>query len=280
MTEQDIAKLKAAGFSDADIKDYMATEPGAGGTAPASAPVENLPEIDVTKPSTILSQAQAQGIPTTNEGSVATDIAALGAAAAPYAVPAAATAAGIYGAAKIGGWGRDMLSTAREGMEAYRHGVNTANEIAQRNAALQEARIAERVARGGQAAGQAVQAGEQAGSRAFQQMGQQLAKPIAPTGAVPTGPVAPAAAPAAPAPVAQPAAQPSLIDRTTAMIRQLAANKVLNTVAKGGLGIAAALTPGNVGQNYPFPTSGPYKGMEINPRTGRPWTPQELAQYK
>ena len=40
------------------------------------------------------------------------------------------------------------------------------------------------------------------------------------------------------------------------------------------------LTPGNIGQNYPFPTKGPYAGMEINPRTGRPWTQQELAQYR
>ena len=42
------------------------------------------------------------------------------------------------------------------------------------------------------------------------------------------------------------------------------------------------LTPGNVGQNYGahFPISGPYAGMEINPNTGRPWTPQELQQYR
>jgi hypothetical protein len=39
--------------------------------------------------------------------------------------------------------------------------------------------------------------------------------------------------------------------------------------------------PGNMGQNYAaqFPQSGPMRGMEINPNTGRPWTPAELQQY-
>jgi len=36
---------------------------------------------------------------------------------------------------------------------------------------------------------------------------------------------------------------------------------------------------GNVGQNYPFPQDGPYKGMEINPATGRPWDKPDLAEY-
>jgi hypothetical protein len=48
----------------------------------------------------------------------------------------------------------------------------------------------------------------------------------------------------------------------------------------GGVGAAALLTPGNAGQNYNFPQTGPMRGSEINPRTGRGWTPQELASYK
>ena len=52
-------------------------------------------------------------------------------------------------------------------------------------------------------------------------------------------------------------------------------------VARGATGVAAAVTPGNVGQNYGahFPQAGPLRGMEINPQTGRPWTEFELARY-
>jgi hypothetical protein len=50
-------------------------------------------------------------------------------------------------------------------------------------------------------------------------------------------------------------------------------------IARAASGVGAALMPGNMGQNYPFPTSGPMRGQEINPTTGRPWTAQELQQY-
>lgn len=94
---------------------------------------------------------------------------------------------------------------------------------------------------------------------------------------------------------------PSIIQRGmdyASKMRQIAADKVVqganaaktfatetvvpnaSNIAKAGVGAAAMLTPGNIGQNYPFPTKGPYAGMEINPRTGRPWTQQELAQYR
>jgi len=89
-----------------------------------------------------------------------------------------------------------------------------------------------------------------------------------------TRPVAPA-----PAPAAQPA-QTGIMDKAAQVVRQIAANRAVQYAAKGGAGLAAAMTPGNVGQNYPFPQSGPLRGSEINPATGRPWTPQELAQYR
>jgi hypothetical protein len=63
-------------------------------------------------------------------------------------------------------------------------------------------------------------------------------------------------------------------------MRQIAAERVIQSAARAGVGATAALTPGNVGQNYPFPTSGPMRGMEINPQTGAPWTPQELQAYR
>ena len=71
-----------------------------------------------------------------------------------------------------------------------------------------------------------------------------------------------------------------LLAKTTDMVRQLAASKVLPGLAKAGVGITAAVMPGNVGQNYPFPQSGPLAGSEINPGTGRPWTKQELDTYR
>jgi hypothetical protein len=89
-------------------------------------------------------------------------------------------------------------------------------------------------------------------------------------------PVAPVAPPAAaPAP-----AQTGIMDKAAQMVRQLAANRVVQGAARIGGTAAAALTPGNIGQNYNFPQSGPLAGSEINPGTGRPWTQQELDAYR
>ena len=108
-----------------------------------------------------------------------------------------------------------------------------------------------------------------------------------------TGPVAPASAPA-PAPSTMPSgrayspqaqqymsqrtppAPASQITNAQNIVQRLALDRVL----KGGVGLAAALTPGNTGQKYNFPTSGRFAGQEINPMTGRPWTPQEIAQVQ
>jgi hypothetical protein len=104
-----------------------------------------------------------------------------------------------------------------------------------------------------------------------------------------SGPTAPPAVTPAPAPTAPPApaaAQPGILQRGmdyASKMREIAANKVMNNaglIKQAGVGAAALLTPGNVGQQYNFPTKGPYAGMEINPMTGRPWTPEELAQYR
>ncbi len=95
-------------------------------------------------------------------------------------------------------------------------------------------------------------------------------------GGLSSGPVQPTS------PTTPPPTQPSsMVQRGidyTNKIREIAMNKVLQNVAKGGTAAAAMLTPGNIGQNYPVPQQGPYRGMEINPMTNRPWTPQELAQ--
>jgi hypothetical protein len=122
----------------------------------------------------------------------------------------------------------------------------------------------------------------------------------APTAAPPAAPVAPVAPTASPIlgangqpmvrSVPTPANNPSIIEQGINYAKQMqkiAAEKVMQGAraagpyaARAGVGVTAALMPGNAGQNYgaSFPQSGPYKGMEINPNTGRPWTPQELAQ--
>lgn len=69
--------------------------------------------------------------------------------------------------------------------------------------------------------------------------------------------------------------QPSVIQRgmdIASKMREIAASKVI-------VGAGLMATPGNAGQNYPFPQAGPMRGQEINPATGRPWTPQELQAY-
>jgi len=102
--------------------------------------------------------------------------------------------------------------------------------------------------------------------------------PVVPSAPAPTGGPLPSGMTAGEAPF-RPPQQASILDKTTNMIRQLAANKVVQNMARGGAGVAAALTPGNIGQNYNFPQTGPLRGSEINPQTGRPWTQQELAAY-
>ena len=70
-------------------------------------------------------------------------------------------------------------------------------------------------------------------------------------------------------------------------MQKIAADKVMQGARAAapyartaGVGLTAALMPGNAGQRYNFPQKGPFAGMEINPNTGRPWTEQELAQYR
>jgi hypothetical protein len=65
-------------------------------------------------------------------------------------------------------------------------------------------------------------------------------------------------------------------------VRDTALQRVIRAaapMARAAGGAYAAFAPGNMGQNYPFPTSGPLQGQEINPATGRPWTPAELQEY-
>jgi hypothetical protein len=177
-------------------------------------------------------------------------------AAAPYA----AGALGLYGGSKL-------LGAAKTAADAYKTGVATAADTAQRNVALQEARMAERAARAGA-----------------------QVRPVVPTApamapGVPTapvsGPVAPAGVPSAPAaPVAR-AAEQGVMNRAKQVVQQLAMSKLAplaGNLLKGANVASLAGYSADLGPKTP--QAGRMRGMEINPLTGAPWTPEQIAQYE
>jgi hypothetical protein len=300
MTEQDIAKLRAAGFTDADIEDYKANEvqaPTASG-GPA-VPDTSLPEVDVNQPSETLRNAQAAGAPTTNPGSWTTDAAGVATLAAPYVIPTVATGAGLYGVAKVGGWGRNLVNTVGEGVKAMNTQTmasqHAAEGVADRALVNQGVMTAEE-ALARQQAREAAMNAQRGVKQVAQTTGQvaQNVRPAVPTGAPATGPVAP--------PMGAAANEASM----TNSVRQAAASRISNlmpkaTEALGSVGRAVSPALGAAGRFLsaanPYltaaqgltyskdlgpqvPTSGPLRGSEINPRTGKGWTAQELAAYK
>jgi hypothetical protein len=256
----DRAAAKAEGYTDDEINAYLQAQSAENKTTPVNS-IDDLPA-----PTTVIQEPNS---------SMASTAATAGLAAAPYIVPAAAGAAAAIGGSKLyGAW-------------------NASAKAAQ---ALADAKLAS----------------EQGIANRF---AQKMPSYNVPTGNVPTtaGPVAPQAMPSAPqvaqaAPqVAQAAEQPGIMQRGMQyanQMRQAAAQRVMQaapqmaeaassvgrTVAPA-LGMAGrALTAANPyitaaqGLTYSkslgpqVPMQGQYRGMEINPNTGRPWTPQELAQ--
>lgn len=250
MTDIEIQKLRESGISEATIQEFIAeskTKSDKGPVQPQPSVQSTLPEIDPNTPSETFIAAKQSGTPTMGVGPSATQTATeVGMAVAPYAGGAALGAAGLYGA-----------GLARQGFKA-----------------LREQALAK----------QASEAGIQ--RRFEERMAQQAggAKP-APTTTLldsrgrPIAPTAPTAAPVAPpsAVPQAPVAQPTMLQRGMDMaskIRNLAANRALSI----GGGAMFALQPSDLGPKVP--QSGPFRGMEINPQTGRPFTEQELAMYR
>lgn len=103
----------------------------------------------------------------------------------------------------------------------------------------------------------------------------------------PVAPTSPTAAPqiinpatgqpfaAAPAAAPAQAAPQTMLDKTTQMMKQIAANKVLQNTLRLGGAAAFAAQPSDLGPQVP--QKGQFRGMEINPMTRRPWTREELA---
>jgi len=85
----------------------------------------------------------------------------------------------------------------------------------------------------------------------------------------------------APQPAQAPVGGPAAAQGATFLERMASMASKYAPAARVATGVGAMVMPGNVGQNYgaQFPQTGPMRGMEINPATGRPWTPQELQQY-
>jgi hypothetical protein len=235
---------KAAGYTDAEIDAYEAEQKQKGAPAPEVSGTEPPPP-----PPPSATQNETSDV---NYGELATT---MGLAAAPYVLPAAGIGLGTAAALKVGGWGRDLASSARDVGQA----MKSQSAVAEKNIELQRERMGERVARNAPRA---------APTQILGPSGQPL-PPSTPT---------PVSGPVAPSPTAS---QPGIAER----VRQIAMQRIapvaqaVAPVARAATGVGAALMPGNAGQNYPFPQSGPMRGQEINPATGRPWTAQELQQY-
>jgi hypothetical protein len=272
MTNEEIQKLKDAGIDDATIQSIAAEDaakqvPSAMQTQGPVAP-EALPEVDVTKPSETLRNAQAAGVPTTNEGSYLADAAAIGAAAAPYVVPTVLTGAGLYGAAKVGGWGRNLVNTLGQGINAM-----NAQSMAAQHAAE----------------GIADRAAVQQGVMTAQEMAQRQAAREAAAAAA-RGPVVPQGTSMSQAPKPR----PNIIQQGMDMagkVRQAAAQRITNLPAAGEALSGAARFAGRVlgpaslalqttDLGPKTPQVGRMRGMEINPLTGAPWTPDQIKQYE
>lgn len=268
MNDQDVQKLRQAGFTDAEIQDYQQRRQAPVAGRPAES---DLPSVDPNQPSEVLAAARAQGIPTESQTSnFYNDLTTvLPVMASQYAGPIAATLGG--GAALLG------ANQLRKGMQS-RAAASTAQAAAQQaqaQAMMEQARASQMASQGLQERFAQRQAAQAARAATTPQLVSAAGQPLS----MSPGPVTPQPAPMA---TAQPApTQPSIVQRgmdIAAKMRELAASRAMQGAMKMGAGMAAAVTPGNVGQRYNFPTSGPYAGMEINPNTRRPWTPEELAK--
>ena len=237
----DIQAAKQAGYSDDEINAFLQAKPETKTIAPV-APGQEVDPGEPPPPPSADSYKQA------GEGNFMPALGTVAATAAPYVLPAAAAGAGYLLYNKIGNYATDLSKTAREGMEAYKYGVNASTNIAQENAALQREKILERMARGGDAAAKAeLEALQQArsarvmssgsapgGQQAFNQMSQQLsqARPVSPASMpAPIPSAAPATSPAPRAPA------PSVMQRGTDIanqMRQFAAQRVIPVAQQAG----------------------------------------------
>jgi hypothetical protein len=249
MTEAEVQRLRDAGISDAVILELQQEQEKktTGTTSPAPAGEKSeLPTIDPNTPSQVYQNAQAAGVPTVGAGPTMMQT---GIELATNLPDALKYGAGGYGAYKAGQYLSGKADLARAQADLARSKIQPGPQKTMDVLRTPEAQLNQ--ARG----------------------------PVAPQGTAPT------------------AQQPSALQRTmdyANRVKQVAMDRVITPameaaprvaqaaapLARAAGGVTAAVMPGNVGQNYPFPMSGPMRGQEINPQTGAPWTPQELTAYR
>lgn len=205
---------KRAGYTDEEIDAFLQANPQAQ-KEEVRQPGPVAPDTEPPAPTTVIQE------PGAGFASTATTA---GLAAAPYALPAAGAAAAAIGGNKLYG--------------AWNASAKAAQDLANAKLASEQG-IAQRAAQK-----MAAQQGMRPMPSGYQMVNYNVPTatgPVAPSPMPTTAPTAPTA-PVATAPLAQPVTKaPSLIDKTTAMMRQLAANRVLQGAAQAARvgGIAA-----------------------------------------
>jgi hypothetical protein len=256
----DRAAAKEAGYSNEEIEAFIAANPH----------VETKQDKDQRQATKLPSPEEVMGrtgsnpsqeVDRTNEG-LATTAMAAGAGAAAVGVPAAA----IYAGKKI------FSPAVRAGSDLAQRGVGameSANAINKMGVENLQNRF------------DVNQANKMAANAPKGPV-----VPQAMPGVSTAGPVAPANMPAANQPQMR-APQPSMTNRVQAAAAQRISNLPAMGEMLGGamrtagriLGPASlALESSELGPKTP--QSGRMRGMEINPLTGAPWTPQQIAQYE
>ena len=311
--DEQIQRLKDAGFDDKDIEDYLAKQrqaQAAGGAAAAGPAGPVSPEQSAAQPADVpfvVTPTAANPVAVPEDQSMWDKALDVGSTGLLYAAQHPAQVLGLGTAAL----GLGAANSIKNGMVA-RAGAQQAMAAAQ-NATAQAQMAAAQGLQERAAARAAAQAAAQAAERAAQAGAQPRIIVPESAGGVPR-PVATAPAPAAtptsagfgaagePNPF-QPPRPPGLVQQGMDMarkIQQLAFEKVMQggraageTMLNAGraaapyaraaaapvaVGLTAALMPGNAGgAQMMIPQKGPYRGMELNPMTNRPWTAEELA---
>lgn len=237
----DRAAARAAGYSEEEINAFLQSQPADRSNTGPVAPGQEDSVTEPPPPTTVVTPP--------GEGSMMSGLATAGLGAAKMLGPAAGAAVVGYGLGRYGGRAADAVRNLVSGGPVAPNNMvqpMTGNAPAPSSSAT---RIP------------ITTTPAPASSPILDAQGRPMMRPTAPAPAAPAAP--------APAPAQQ-------ISNAQRIIQSLALDKVL----RGAGAATAAMMPSNVGQNYNFPTKGRFAGMEINPMTGRPWTPQELAQIR
>jgi hypothetical protein len=255
MTEAEVEKLRAGGISDAIILEMQKDESTAKGqAAPAATATTELPEVDPNTPSRVYSQAQSAGTPTEGAGQTwAQTGAELGGVL-------------IDNAGKIGLGGLGAAGLGAGAMYKRGKGIELETEKLRQQGIQNrfDARAAQQAAQ--QARPMPVAPGPLVDAQGRPM--QMQARPVAPAGAVPTAPIAQAA-------------EQGVVNRAKQVVQQLALSKLApmaTNLLKGANVASLAGYSADLGPKTP--QAGRMRGMEINPLTGAPWTPEQIAQYE